>query len=140
MRTTLVLLGAVIAWGQQPPSADPVVITIGDEKITKSQFEDIVASLPEQQQTAAANPDGRKQLAEQLAELKAMALEARQRKLDQDPKIQVRTRLQADQMLAGALFQALGNANPDDAALKAYYNEHKQDWEQVKARHILIRM
>jgi peptidyl-prolyl cis-trans isomerase C len=140
MRFTLLLLGALIARGQQPPSADPVVLTIGDEKVTKSQFELIVASLPEQQQAAAANPEGRRQLAEQLSELKAMAAEARQRKLDQDPKIQVRTRLQADQMLAGQLYQALGNAKPNDADLKAYYDEHKQDWEQVRARHILIRM
>src|SRR6266851_455082 len=110
MRITLLLLGAVIAWGQQPSSADPVVITIGGEKVTKSQFEMILGSLPDQQQAAAASPEGRRQLAEQLAELKAMAVEARQRKLDQDPKIQVRSALQADQMLAGALFQALGNA------------------------------
>ena len=27
----------------------------------------------------------------------------------------------------------------DDAALHAYYDEHKIDWEQVKAKHILIR-
>jgi peptidyl-prolyl cis-trans isomerase C len=140
MRTTLFLLGAVIAWGQQPPPADPVVITIGGEKITKSQFEQILSGLPQQQQAAAASPEGRRQLAEQLAELKAMAQAARVQKLDQDPRVQTRIALQVDQVLAGLLYQGLGNSAPDEAALKSYYDEHKQEWEQVKARHILIRM
>ena len=140
MRIILVLLGAALAWGQQPPSAGPVVITVGGEKVTQSQFEQILAGLPEQQQAAAKTPGGRRQLAEQLAELKAMAQEARKLKLDQDPKVQARIALQVDQVLAGLLYQGLGNSAPDEAALKSYYTEHKQDWEEVKARHILIRM
>jgi peptidyl-prolyl cis-trans isomerase C len=140
MRLILVLLGASLAWGQQPPSSGAAVITVGGEKITQSQFEQILAGLPEQQQAAAKTPGGRRQLAEQLAELKAMAQEARKQKLDQDPKVQARIALQADQVLAGIIFQGLSNSAPDEAALKSYYTEHKQDWEEVKARHILIRM
>src|SRR5713101_1088979 len=117
MRITLVLLGVALAWGQQPPPADPVVITVGGEKVTKSQFEQILAGLPEQQQAAAKSPEGRRQLAEQLAELKVLAQEARTQKLDQDPKVQTRITLQVDQVLAGLLYQNLGSGKPDEAAL-----------------------
>jgi peptidyl-prolyl cis-trans isomerase C len=141
MRITILLLGAAIAWGQEAPAADPVVLTVGSEKITKTQFEQIIASLPEQQKAQVATPAGRKALAEQLAELKALAMEARQRKLDQNPGVQTRIALQVDQVLATLLFQDLRDSvKPDEAALRAYYNDHKLEYEQVKARHILIRM
>ena len=142
MKLFTLLLGAAIAWGQQTlPPADPTVITIGSEKITKSQFELIVASLNEQQRAQAQTPAGKRRLAEQISELKVLAQDARQRKLDQNPRAQTLMALQTDQVLAQLAFQDLSNSSkPDDAALHAYYDAHKQDWETVKARHILIRM
>ena len=42
MRISLLLLCATLAWGQQAASDDPVVLTVGTEKITKSQFEKLI--------------------------------------------------------------------------------------------------
>jgi peptidyl-prolyl cis-trans isomerase C len=133
MRTLLLALGATLACAQAP--ADPVVITVGTEKITKSQFELILASLNERQRTEAATPAGRRKLAEQFAELRILVQEAQARKLGDKPVV----RLQMDQILAQALFQDFSNAKPDEAALRAYYAAHKAEWEEAKARHILIR-
>jgi parvulin-like peptidyl-prolyl isomerase len=48
--------------------------------------------------------------------------------------------LSVDQLLANVLYRDMAdNAKPDDAALKAYYDEHKSEWEEVHARHILLR-
>jgi peptidyl-prolyl cis-trans isomerase C len=141
--TCLVLLAALSAWAQPSPAtaaADPVVLTIGTEKITQSQFEQILGTLPEQQRGAAQSPQGRRQIAEQLAELKVLAQAARAQKLDQSPAVRIKLTLSADQVLAGTMFQTLSTSTADDAALRTYYNAHKADWEQVKARHILIRM
>jgi peptidyl-prolyl cis-trans isomerase C len=72
--------------------------------------------------------------------LETLAQEGRARKLDQEPKVKADMKLQADRVLAQHTYQELlGSAKPDDADLRAYYAAHKQDWEQVKARHILIR-
>jgi peptidyl-prolyl cis-trans isomerase C len=147
MRITL-LLAAAIAWGQQqqqPVTADPVVLTVGAEKLTKSQFdqimEQVTSQMPPERRAAAASPQARRQLAEQLAEMMAMAQEARSRKLDQNPDVKIQLTVRADQLLATALYQQLAKeGKPDDAALHAYYEEHKGEWEQVTARHILIRM
>jgi peptidyl-prolyl cis-trans isomerase C len=141
MKFLTLLLGAVIAWGQQTaPPADPVVLTIGEEKITKSQFEQIISGLPAQQQAQFQTPAGKKRLAEQLAELKTLAQKARADKLDQTAKVKAEIALQAERVLASNEFQHLADSSkPDDAVLHAYYDAHKQDWEQVKARHILIR-
>ena len=142
MRYFVVLLGATFAWGQAtPPAADPVVVTVGSEKITKSQFEQILSTLPEQQQAMVKTPQGRRQVADSLAELEAMAQEARAEKLDEDSKVKIEIKLHADQVLASTLFQHMSDTlKPDDAALHAYYDEHKQDWDTVEGRHILIRM
>jgi len=114
-----------------------VVLTIGTEKLTQSQFEQILATLPAQSKATAQTPAGRRQLAEQLSELMMMAQEARAHKLDQDHDVQTRLMLVTNQTLANAEYQALGK--PDDAALHAYYDAHKSDMDEIHARHILIR-
>jgi peptidyl-prolyl cis-trans isomerase C len=141
IRFTL-LFAAALAWGQQqasPPAADPVVLTVGNEKITQSQFEQMIATLPAQQRAQITNSEQRRKVAEQLAELKTLAQEGRAHKLDQNVDVKAKLALTADQVLANAEFQALGTAVADDAALRAYYDGHKGDWEEVTARHILIR-
>ena len=85
MKSLPFLLSALSLWGQQatPPTAavaDPVVLTVGSEKITRSMFEEIVSSLPAQQQAQLQTPEARRSLAEQVAELKVMAQEAKARK------------------------------------------------------------
>lgn len=120
---------------------DVVVLTIGTRKMTRAQFEEFTSNLPEQLKAAVNGPNRRKFI-EQYAELEALAQQARDRKLDQKPAVRAIVTLQTDQALAGQLVQDLtANIKPDDAAIKAYYEAHKADYEapEVKARHILIR-
>jgi len=149
MKSLAFVLGTALLslslWGQgavpaTAAVADPVVITVGSEKITRSMFEEIISTLPAQQQSQLQTPEARRSLAEQIAELKVMAQEAKARKLDQSAAVKARIALQSDQILANAIYQDLVATNPDDDALKAYYAAHKGDWDEVKARHILIRM
>src|SRR5207237_82262 len=65
--------------------------------------------------------------------------EARTRKLDQDAGVKAKIALQSDQVLANAVFQELVSGPADDAAMHAYYDAHKSEWEEAKAKHILIR-
>jgi parvulin-like peptidyl-prolyl isomerase len=114
---------------------DPVVMTVGPQKITKSEFEGLVAALPEQVRAQATGPNKRK-FAEQVAEMRALAYEARQRKLDQSPEMKIKIALQVDNVLASEL---VGSAKVDAAAVQSYYDQHKGEYEQVRASHILIR-
>jgi peptidyl-prolyl cis-trans isomerase C len=119
---------------------DAVVLTVGDDKITKAQFDLILSTLPPQQAAAAQTPKGRRDIAEKLAEILTLAQAAKAQKLDQSPKVQTQIMLSTDQLLANTMFRDIAdNAKPDDAMLKAYYDDHKNEWEEVKARHILIR-
>jgi peptidyl-prolyl cis-trans isomerase C len=119
---------------------DPVVMTVGDQKITKVEFERFLSALPEQVRAQAAGPNKRR-FAEQVAEMKSLAYEARLRKLDQDPETQAKIGLQVDNVLASELFRTLtASLKTDEPSLKAYYDQHKGEYEEVKASHILIRV
>jgi parvulin-like peptidyl-prolyl isomerase len=120
-------------------AGDPVVVTIGTMKVTKSEYETFINALPPQIQTEAKGPNKRK-VAEQYAELRLMAEEARKRKIDQQPATKIQIAFQLDQMLAQMLFRDLqSSVKVDDAAVLKYYTEHKGEYEEVKARHILVR-
>lgn len=132
---------AQVAPAQVAPGAlaDPVVLVVGDEKMTKSQYEKFVAALPQQLRTEAAGPNKRKVI-EQISEIKMLAQEARRRGLDQTPEVKMLVSFQTENVLASATYQELAkNVKTDDASLHAYYDKHKGEYEQVKARHILIR-
>ena len=123
--------------GTLPP--DPVIIIIGDQKITKSQYESFIGSLPERIRAEATGPNKRK-LAEQVADMKALAQEARKRGLDKKPEIQQQIAFQSENLLANALIQQLqSEAKSDDAAVQAYFEKNKSDYETATASHILIR-
>jgi parvulin-like peptidyl-prolyl isomerase len=126
------------------PAAAPVpdgkvVLTIGTEKVTDKQFDAFVDALPDQIKAQAKGPMKR-QVAEQLVRVRLLADEAKKRGLDKDPSFQAKAAFQYENMLAGALFADMQTAiKSDDAALKKYYDEHKQEIEFVQARHILVK-
>jgi peptidyl-prolyl cis-trans isomerase C len=124
------------------PPADPdkVVLTIGDQKITEAQFDDMINAIPEQYRQIARGA-GKRNFAEQVVQVKVLAQEAEKRKFDQEPKIKDELAFQRENLLAQAMFLNLqGAVKVDDAAVEKYYNEHKSDYEVLKARHILIRV
>jgi peptidyl-prolyl cis-trans isomerase C len=124
------------------PSGDPdkVVLTVGDQKLTAAQYENLLNALPAQYQ-ASARGAGKRAFAERMVELMVLAQEAEKRKLDQGPKLKEEIAFQRENILAQAMFENLQNSvKVDDAAVEKYYNEHKSEFEVVKARHILIRV
>ena len=95
--------------------------------------------LPEQYRNQIRT-SGRRQFADNVVRLKTMALEAKRRKLEDTPAFKDQLAFQTEQILAQQLYQNLQQTTKvDEAAARAYYDEHKSEYMQVKARHILIR-
>jgi len=134
------VIAAPVVKPEPPPVApDAVIIIIGDQKITKAQYESFINALPERIRAEAFGPNKRK-VAEQLADIKSMAIEAKKRGIDKKPEIQQQVNFQIENFLANSLFQQLAaDAKSDDAAVQAYFDKNKKDYETVTARHILIR-
>jgi peptidyl-prolyl cis-trans isomerase C len=123
-----------------PPESDKVVLTIGDEKITEAQFDDMINAIPEQYRQYARGA-GKRSFAEQIVQVKMLSQEAEKKKLDQEPKLRDELVFQHQNLLAQAMFLSLQqNAKVDDAAVEKYYDGHKGDYEVLKGRHILIRV
>ena len=120
------------------PARSPA--TIGEQRMTAAEFDQLIDALPEQVRVAARGPNKR-QFAEQVVRIKILSQEAHKRKLDETPAVQHQIELQKDNLLANALFQDMtANVKVDDATEHQYFEEHKADYETVHSRHILIRM
>jgi parvulin-like peptidyl-prolyl isomerase len=118
--------------------AGKVVLTIGDERITDKQFEAILDIFAQNSRQPVDSI--KRDVAEQIARVKLLAQKARAEGLDKDVKYQAKLAFQAENMLAGAYFQEMqSKSQADDAALRKYYEDHKNEWENARARHILIR-
>lgn len=123
-----------------PNPDDPVVFAVGEESLTRSQFEQLLASLPPQLQGETSTPQGKRRLAERLAEVKSLAQEARKRKLNEKPTVLYQLRLQEDSVLANSLYQdLLESLKPGETEVQSYYESHKPEFEEARARHILVR-
>jgi parvulin-like peptidyl-prolyl isomerase len=120
-----------------PP--DTVVITVGDIKITAAQFDALIDSLQPQTRTAARGA-GRKQFADNIVKMLTLAQEAEKRKLDQTSEFKAQALFQNYNLLANAMAGQVGkDVQVTDADLRQYYDAHKNEFDTVHARHILIR-
>ncbi len=123
-------------------ASDPVVFTVGSTKMTKSEFDGLLKNLPDQIRTQLGGdtPEARRRFAEQFGEVILYATEAKKRNLDTTPTAKVQLFLQEQSFLAGLLYQqTLEASKPTESASKAWFDAHKADYEEAKARHILIR-
>ncbi len=122
---------------EQTPDSSKVIITLGDQKITYGDFASFIAVLPPETQ-AAARGEGKRQAAEEFVKLRILAGEARAKGLDKTPRFQQQLQVMQDNILVGLLLQTVQDSLVSDADIKAYYDEHKPDFERVTARHILL--
>ena len=123
---------------QTTPDPGKVVLTVGDQKITVGEFNDIVEALPQQYQ-AQARGSAKRQFAEQLVQLKLLAAEAEKQKVDQQEKVRNQVAFSRMSILAASMFEYMSKTlKIDDATIEKYYNDHRNEYEVVKAHHILV--
>jgi peptidyl-prolyl cis-trans isomerase C len=115
---------------------DPIVLSIGEERITKAQFEEILAGLPNDLKGQMSTPEGKREFAKQYAEMKALAIEG-EKKMKADQKTRSRWQVHIDQTLANLYMRDASNI--DEATIRKYYDEHPNEFENANGRHILVR-
>ena len=123
------------------PPVDPnkVILTIGSEKMTAGQYESLVDALPPQYQSVARGPRKR-EFAESIVQLKLLSQGAAKAGIEQTPKLQQQLQFQRENLLAQAMFENIQQTTKvDDALVQTYYDGHKNEYESVKAKHILVR-
>jgi parvulin-like peptidyl-prolyl isomerase len=119
-------------------SGDPVIISTGDITIKKSEFEAALKTLPEQYQQYAQGP-GKKQFADDYLRMKMLAVQGMKKGLDKDPAVVSQLALMRENLVANAQLKEIEKSiKITDEDLKKIYAANSKDYEQVKARHILI--
>lgn len=113
------------------PSNDPC-----QTQITRTQFERLfrtvsVPNAPFPIPTASA---------EKYARALALAQEARKENLEDDPSVQAQLQLFETQLLAAAIQKKIQNDESDVSTqdIQAYYAQHKQQFEEITVRSILV--
>ncbi len=130
---------AQVAAPESNLAPDSVVLTIGDQQMTRAQFEVLLQALAQNGRPAASEAQKR-QVAEQYAELETMAQEARKRKLDESPEVKQMMAIQSDSFLANTLAKRISeDTHFTDLDLRSYYDQHKNEFEEAQGSHILIR-
>jgi len=116
-------------------SPDDVVLTVGDEKITRKHYEALLQNVPGQFQQVARSM-GKKQFAQQYAMMLGLCRTAEREKMDQG----VAFEFLRMQLLAQMAFQQISSRNQviPDEQVKMYYDAHAGEFQQAKVRGILI--
>jgi parvulin-like peptidyl-prolyl isomerase len=142
-----VALAGAVTFAQTPPAsgttatpanANPVIISAGDVTILKSDFEAALGTLPAEYQQYAKGA-GRKQFGQDFLRMKLLATAGTKAGLDRSPEVTRQLALMKENLIATEQMRVMEKGiSVSEANVKAAYEENKKDYEQVKARHILI--
>lgn len=146
--STLLIGAAPSGWSQSPTSppeskeaipASPVVLTIGDHKLTAQQVERIIEALPPESR-AFYGGQGKKFLPIYLVQMVVLSEEARKQDLTRDPQVQQAIENATEAILAHAERGSIEKSiTISDAELEGLYEQKKGIYEQVRIRRLLLR-
>jgi parvulin-like peptidyl-prolyl isomerase len=125
------------AYGKKNPSAK-----VADDEV-KSYYQehpgefDTFVKSNEDFQRQAAGPQ-REAMKKEFAEVKVLATRARKDGIDQDLPTKLKMLIDRNEVLAQAYVKDLQTNLVTDADVERYYSDHKGDFEEVRARHILV--
>jgi peptidyl-prolyl cis-trans isomerase C len=119
-------------------TADPVVISASGITIRKSEFEAALKTLPAEYQSYAQGP-GKKQFGDDYLRMRLLAEEGMKAGLQNDPEVQNQLTLMRENLVASAQLKKVDSSiTVSDADVQKAYADNAKQYEQVKARHILI--
>ncbi|HST20689.1 MAG TPA: peptidylprolyl isomerase [Blastocatellia bacterium] len=119
--------------------------TVSDDQINAyyqshpNDFDTFLQSNPQFQQRAQGPQ--REQFRKQYGEFKVVADLARKENLEDDSLTKLGILLDSSQILQNAYLSELGkNADTlvSDQDIEQYYNDHKNDFEEIRVRHVLV--
>ncbi|HEY8995671.1 MAG TPA: peptidylprolyl isomerase [Lacunisphaera sp.] len=115
---------------------ETVVLTVEGHNYTARELDNIIAAIAPPGTPIDASI--RRRVAEMIAETRLLADEAIRRGLDQDPRVQSGLAFARDQALAQAVAHQVAEGLLNREA-RDYYEAHRDGFEQIRVRHILIR-
>lgn len=125
----------------KPVEVDPtkVILTQGNITVTAGEFNAVVDTLPPQYQAAATSDSTiKKRIADRVVQVKQLAAVAKQRGLLEKPSVKQEIDMKVDEMLVNILAKDMQSGGSEKEK-RDYFEANKSNFDNVKARHILIR-
>lgn len=117
---------------------DKVMIVVNGEPIYESELNAAMGSLPAQmRQQAEANPEGRRELAEELVKMKILEQQARRMGIDKQPGVGGQVSVVQANVLANLALQQLVQQTPPPT-LEQLYAQNRGRLETAQVKSILI--
>ncbi len=130
----------------QEAKTSDILAKVGDKTFTSEQFDAMAQTMPPQIQVMLkSNPSMKSELINRWIQLTLLVHEAEAMKLDQDPAVKTKLDDLRSRVLVDALIdkRITRTTSLPEEKIKAYYDSHASEFEkgeQVRARHILIRV
>ncbi|MBN1207882.1 MAG: peptidyl-prolyl cis-trans isomerase [Myxococcaceae bacterium] len=147
-KMTAVAVGLCAASGcnDKPQAPAPevhgeIVATVGDEAITREEFEAKLAEQPPFIRTRLSAPEKKKEFLENQVRLKMMAQEAMRRGLESDPEVREMIETLLVQQLVKAHTESPEVVQVSDTEAKAYYEANLSDYvkpERVRISQLVL--
>lgn len=138
MAACMVVLGAFTSFGQEQ---DKVLATIGSERITQGDLNELANAVPEQIRELYLTPEGRRQTLDYIVNIYVLAAEAEQQGLDKGRKVERLLTFAKKDLLARLYLERewTNLPNPSEEEARAYYQKNLARFESVHLRHILVK-
>jgi len=109
--------------------------------MTAADYEKMVEALPANYRSYVRGAGTKRQFVETVVQMKLLSQEAQKLSLDKQPKVEEQIAFQRQSLLAQAMFENLQQGvKVDDALVQNYYDTHKNEYESLRAKHILVRV
>ena len=112
---------------------DAVVLTVGDQKMTRAQFESAVCRRWRKTDAPANTAAAKRQVAEQFGEIGNHGSGSAQAQAGSEPEVKQMMMVQADNFLAHSLAKKLSDGSEASPTLdlQSYYDTHKDEFEEA---------
>lgn len=112
-------------------AADKVLATVNGKKITESQLNSAIDSLPAKYQRLKNNPQFRKMVLENMVKEEILYQEAQKEGIEKDPKVQKELELAKRRILVQELIRKhvkVPKVNVTDEEARAFYEKNKKQF------------
>lgn len=134
---TAMMFVTITGWAQQsaaPADPDPVIVSADSVTIRRTEFDAAVKTLPSEYQQRLENASGKKQFASDLLRMKLLAAAGMNAGLDKTPSVVSQLQLMKENLVATEQLQRIeAGIVITDADLRAAYDQHKSERDQVTA-------
>ena len=112
-----------------------VVMRVNGEPVTEAEFNAFMSAVPEQQRAMLASPAGKRELANEIVRMKALAQEAHRTGLDKDAELVAQFALLKTQLTATRALQKIVEER-SEKQIQALYEKEKGS--SLSLRHIVV--